>query len=46
MEKRGLFRKDSKAHNRLSEIKKNGALFNILGLIPLIWGGLFVVMIL
>lgn len=41
-----LFKKDSKAYNRLSEIKKNGVLFNILGLIPLIWGALFVVMIL
>lgn len=41
-----FFQKNSKAYNRLSEIKKNGALFNTLGLIPLIWGGLFVVMIL
>ena len=41
-----LFRKDSKAGARLSEIKKNGVLFNILGLIPLIWGALFVAMIL
>ena len=46
MAKRRLFRKDSKAYNRLSEIKKNGTLFNILGLIPLIWGGLFVLMVL
>ncbi len=46
MAKRRLFRKGSKAHDRLSEIKKNGALFNILGLIPLIWGGLFVLMVL
>ena len=46
MAKRGLFRKGSKAHDRLSEIKKNGMFFNILGLIPLIWGGLFVLMIL
>lgn len=41
-----LFKKDSKAYNRLSEVKKNGVLFNILGFIPLIWGALFVVMIL
>jgi len=41
-----LFRKDSKAYNRLSEVKKNGVLFNVLGLIPLLWGALFVVMIL
>lgn len=46
MAKRCLFRKGSKAYDRLSEIKKNGILFNILGLIPLIWGGLFVLMIL
>ena len=41
-----FFKKDSKAYNRLSEIKKNGTMFNTLGLIPLIWGSLFVVMIL
>lgn len=41
-----LFKKDSKAYNRLSEVKKNGVLFNILGLIPLLWGALFVFMIL
>ena len=41
-----LFKKGSKAHNRLSELKKNGLLFNILGLIPLLWGALFVFMIL
>lgn len=41
-----LFKRDSKAYNRLSEVKKNGVLFNILGLIPLIWGGLFVLMVL
>ena len=46
MAKRRLFQKGSKEHNRLSEIKKNGTLFNVLGLIPLIWGGLFVVMVL
>ena len=46
MAKRRLFRKGSKAGERLSEIKKNGAAFNILGLIPLIWGCLFVLMIL
>lgn len=40
-----LFRKGSKAYNRLSEVKKNGVLFNILGLIPLLWGALFVFMI-
>lgn len=41
-----LFKKGSKSYNRLSEVRKNGVLFNILGLIPLIWGALFVVMIL
>lgn len=41
-----LFKKGSKAHNRLSEVKKNGVLFNVLGLIPLLWGALFVAMIL
>ena len=41
-----LFKKDSKAYSRLSEVKKNGVLFNVLGLIPLIWGALFVAMIL
>ncbi len=41
-----LIRKDSKLGNRLSEIKKNGFLFNILGFIPLVWGLLFVLMIL
>lgn len=41
-----LFKKGSRAHNRLSEVKKNGFLFNLLGLLPLIWGALFVVMIL
>lgn len=41
-----LFQKGSKAHNRLSEVKKNGVLFNILGLIPLLWGALFVAMVL
>ena len=41
-----LFKKGSNAHNRLSEVKKNGVLFNILGLIPLLWGLLFVLMIL
>ena len=46
MAKRHLFKKDSQAYSRLSEIKKNGAMFNILGLVPLIWGGLFVAMIL
>ena len=46
MAKGRFLRKNTKAYDRLSEIKKNGALFNILGLIPLIWGGLFVVMIL
>ena len=46
MAKRRLFRKGTKAHDRLSEIKKNGMMFNILGLIPLIWGTLFVLMIL
>ena len=46
MAKRSLFRKDSKAYYRLAEVKKNGTLFNILGLIPLIWGGLFVLMVL
>lgn len=41
-----LFKKDSEAYNRLSEVKKNGVTFNILGLIPLLWGALFVAMIL
>ena len=41
-----LFKKGSKAHNRLSEVKKNGVLFNLLGLIPLLWGAMFVAMIL
>ena len=31
-------KKDSALHRRLVEIKKNGLLFNILGLIPLVWG--------
>lgn len=41
-----LFKKGSKSYDRLSEVKKNGVLFNILGLIPLVWGALFVFMIL
>ena len=31
-------RKDSAINKRWSEIKKNGAIFNLLGLIPLAWG--------
>ena len=46
MAKGRFSRKISKSHDRLSEIKKNGALFNVLGLIPLIWGSLFVLMVL
>ncbi len=44
--KKPLIRKDSKLGIRLSEIRKNGLLFNLLGFIPLIWGLLFVLMIL
>lgn len=38
--------KHTKTGIRLAEIRKNGLLFNILGLIPLIWGSLFVLMVL
>lgn len=41
-----LFKKDTKAYNRLKEVKKNGVVFNALGLIPLLWGALFVVIVL
>lgn len=41
-----LFKKDTKAYNRLKEVRKNGVVFNVLGLIPLLWGALFVVIVL